>query len=1595
MSARGQLRRNGGDKPQSQQKGEEKKYLRKKTNDNNVGAHTKKKELKGMIDELDVFDYTVGHVDAVKFNEARRKLKTYLGTLYGKNNYFIDNPDKEYEFKTPNKLRFEATLLGIKRSTKNGLWKKYLQNFISKRETYEENKPKIYATIMGQCTTALLHKIKEDPDFETYDKEEDPRKLWKRILAVSLSQTGVTNEAKQKQEARDRFNRIYQLKTETVGDFYERFNIELTALSTVDRQQQSQSDLAMIFLHKLDRSRFQPMLDELENSFHAGKDMYPTTVSQVYTMALNRREHRSYVQQNTSNDLERKGTAFIVGGKFNKFKGKGKKRNFESTYNDNNDNNRKNRNVEFKSNEENDEETDNNDKSLIKCYFCEMFGHIKPDCELFKKAKKELLGTRKNKNKLLRANANVTFEDQVKDIKTAFVTEGRMEGMCFVCNRLGDFDILNDNEASVSVFHQAKLLRNIKESKNEMHVKGIGGTLVTNQIGEFWFSGKKINVYYHPDSVANILCFYDLTKVYEVSFNSHENYFMVKGQTNEVLEFKPKGKMYICDASHLANQNNTDKNFALINTVEENEMRFSPREVEGAKQARELQRRLGHPSVKDLIKMLSSGSILNCPVTVHDVKRAIEIYGPDLASLKGKTTRHKPESVKIETIDRIIPPEIIICLDVFTISGLPFLLSISKRLNLLMVRYLKDHSVPTMRSAIDDFISNYKSRNFKVTTVLFDGERGLVGVTNHLQSQGIIVNLSSKGEHVPEIERAGRQLKERVRAFWNTIPYKLTSMLLIYLVYYCVTTINMFPKASSIGNFSARELFLGRKVNFNTDCRIAFGEYAQVHEDNDITNTMKERTIGAIALGPTGNVQGAYDFMSLSTWKIIRRRSWNVLPIPREIIDLINLKAQMDSKALNLKDASFKLGLQNQAIDITNDIYEDVEETNQMGQQPTEFVDNNDNILENNLPLDNNETIVNDNTNNVEPIVKQTNDQEAEMPVIDGQIAGVEEQPVVDNNPTQLPDQNTAEDTTEMQVIDQNLRRSKRSNITTWRDMQELKENFSLVLTQMSMQAGIKKYKSTAIKSIKKEMSQMIEKKVFHPVHKKSLSSLQRKKIIRCHLFMKKKRDGTLKARFVVNGKQQDRYSVSMNISSPTVSMDSLFIIAALNASENRVVTTLDIEGAYLHADMTSEVYLYIEPTLASILVSIDQSYSQYLDDGSLIVKLDKALYGCIESAKLFYDHVHTTLTAMGFKRNGYDQCVFNKTINGKQCTIVVYVDDLMVSCVDVNIVEEVLAQLTKAYKKINIQRGKILDYLGMEFDYSVDGVVKISMKNMIEELLDELEVDGIASSPAANYLFKVTEDLPPLSSYDRELFHSTIAKLLYMSKRARPDILTAISFLTTRTINPTEEDLKKLFRVLKYLQGTKDLSLHLSMNKDILIHGYIDSSFGVHVDGKGHTGLVINIGDGAVFSKSSKQKLVARSSTEAELIGLADSLPQLIWTRNFFLEQGFSTGPVNILHDNLSTIKLVMNGKSTSTRTRHIEMRYFFIRDRIERKEAEINYKDSENMLADFYTKPLQGSKYRMLRDKIMNIPCENWSGIKKEEGNYDRKIKEKKVKD
>ena len=278
-----------------------------------------------------------------------------------------------------------------------------------------------------------------------------------------------------------------------------------------------------------------------------------------------------------------------------------------------------------------------------------------------------------------------------------------------------------------------------------------------------------------------------------------------------------------------------------------------------------------------------------------------------------------------------------------------------------------------------------------------------------------------------------------------------------------------------------------------------------------------------------------------------------------------------------------------------------------------------------------------------------------------------------------------------------------------------------------------------------------------------------------------------------------------------------------------------------------------------------------------------------------------------------------------------------------------------------------------MTFDFSESGKVKVDMsdymKKMVDEFREKYKLDGTAETPAGADLFgnKASE---LLTIKQKEDFHTFVAKGLFACTRARPDIQTAIAVLSTRVAAPTTEDWKKLYRVMKYINGTQNDVLTLYATNAHTFHWYVDASFAVHPDFWSHTGAIMTMGSGAIQSGSSKQKLNTRSSCEAELVGADDASTKILWTRLFLEAQGYEIKKNILYQDNKSTMLLLKNGKrSSGKRTRALNIWYFFLANQQNKGNLSVEYCPTGEMIGDFLTKPKTGKEFRKFRNLIMGV--------------------------
>jgi hypothetical protein len=264
------------------------------------------------------------------------------------------------------------------------------------------------------------------------------------------------------------------------------------------------------------------------------------------------------------------------------------------------------------------------------------------------------------------------------------------------------------------------------------------------------------------------------------------------------------------------------------------------------------------------------------------------------------------------------------------------------------------------------------------------------------------------------------------------------------------------------------------------------------------------------------------------------------------------------------------------------------------------------------------------------------------------------------------------------------------------------------VMTQYSLRKWLTKFQKVGEEAVSKESTQLHRRDTFAPQNSKELSEEQERGALESLMFLKEKRDGSVKGRACADGRKQQDMAVPGDVTSPTTALESILFTTTIDAFEGRDVAIVDVPGAFLSADMDEEVIMTTRGRLAELMVkSAPNIYRKYttLDASNqpiLYVKLHKAPYGCLRSALLFYQKLVGDLKSQGFELNPYGPCVANKMSQGKQFTLTWHVDDIKMSHEDHNEVINVTEWLKGIYgDNMHVSRGLVHDYLRMTLDYS------------------------------------------------------------------------------------------------------------------------------------------------------------------------------------------------------------------------------------------------------------------------------------------------------
>jgi hypothetical protein len=485
----------------------------------------------------------------------------------------------------------------------------------------------------------------------------------------------------------------------------------------------------------------------------------------------------------------------------------------------------------------------------------------------------------------------------------------------------------------------------------------------------------------------------------------------------------------------------------------------------------------------------------------------------------------------------------------------------------------------------------------------------------------------------------------------------------------------------------------------------------------------------------------------------------------------------------------------------------------------------------------------------------------------------------------------------------------------------------------------------------------------FKKINKKKLNG---KRVLNSLWVYKLKRDENnkivkFKARLTVRGDQQVEGEDYNDVYAAVALMKSFRLLLAVSPFLHLKATQLDIKNAFLHGNLEEEVYMYYP-----------QGYGEY--DPGCVLWLRKMLYGLRQAPRGFWKVLCAALLELGFTPLLSDSCVFKHS--SVLFFICFHVDDILLFTNDEDARAAVVAGLRSHFTLNDF--GSVKHYLGLHVIHNNDNTITLSQAAYIKQLAARFNMSAATPCPMPVIAGAVhSKSDCPTSVEDKAVmsslpYRAIIGALLYAMAATRPDIAYIVITLARYSSNPGIKHWQAAKHVLRYLIGTMYGGLRFGgvvmKNGVVEVYACVDSDWGSSVDDRrSRTGYLVYVAGGLVCWKSTVQRTVALSSCEAEFMALAAVVTELLWVHSLLSELGIKhSHPMTVYIDNQAAKALAEN-PIAHQRTKHIDIRYFFIRETIESGLIRLEYVRTKQNPSDLLTKAPTISVFSSLVDKLV----------------------------
>jgi hypothetical protein len=464
------------------------------------------------------------------------------------------------------------------------------------------------------------------------------------------------------------------------------------------------------------------------------------------------------------------------------------------------------------------------------------------------------------------------------------------------------------------------------------------------------------------------------------------------------------------------------------------------------------------------------------------------------------------------------------------------------------------------------------------------------------------------------------------------------------------------------------------------------------------------------------------------------------------------------------------------------------------------------------------------------------------------------------------------------------------------------------------------------------------------------------KNLVGCKWVFKLKRnsDGSIsryKARLVAKGFHQQHGIDFQETFSPVVKPPTVRVILALAVTYHWPLRQLDVRNAFLHGVLKEEVYMTQPPGY------VNPSLPQH------VCQLHKSIYGLKQAPRAWFESFTTQLLNLGFISSSADSSLFIYRDGPTLAFLLLYVDDIVLTGNNSSFLTQLIHNLSKVFELKDM--GTLSYFLGLQITRSSKGLTLTQTKYATDLLTKHnmLQCSPCKTPCVPNVRLSSTTGVPLIDIHG---YRSLVGALHYLTF-TRPDLSFAVHQVCQFMNAPTDLHLTAAKRILRYVRGTLDHGLFYTPGP-ITLSAFTDADWAGDPDDRRSTsGLVVFLGHNPVTWSAKKQLTVSRSSTEAEYRALASASAELCWLRTLVKDLGiYLYHPPILWCDNVSALAIASN-PVFHARTKHIEVDFHFIRERVLRKDLQVKFVSTLDQLADIFTKGLPSHRFQDLRSKLL----------------------------